>query len=146
MSEGLARFIRQYRLELNQKGIGAWTRLANEKNLYVLTGLLFFWLEHLRYPILGSDELTTFVLHGNDYTETLARLPLETAATLEYLLRCVTMLEPSSIYLEALLRRLSAALTQRTVFSTKDMVNYAGYHSVLPEKGKYMSSYTLICK
>jgi len=136
MSEGLARFIRQYRLELNQKGVGAWTRLGNEKNLYILTGLLFLWLEHLRHPLLGSDELTTVVLHSYDHLETLRRLPTETSNTLEYLFRCIATLEPTPLEMEIILRRLSASLTQRTVFSTKDMITHAGYHSIITEKGR----------
>ncbi len=59
MVEGLARYVRQYRMELNHKGVGAWIRLGNEKNLYVLTSLFLLWLEHLRVPLLGSEELTT---------------------------------------------------------------------------------------
>jgi hypothetical protein len=86
MVEGLAKYVRQYRLELNQKGVGTWIRLANEKNLYVLTCLMFLWLEHLRNPVLGSEELTNVVLHANDIPETLRRLPPESASTLDYIL------------------------------------------------------------
>jgi hypothetical protein len=135
MAEGLARYVRQYRLELNQKGLAAWNRLSNEKNLYVLSALLLLWLEHLRHPLLGSEELTNVVLRASDHRETLRRLPLETSKTLDYLLHFVANLEPEPLQLENILRRLSASLTLRTVFSTKDMTIHPGYHSINHEKG-----------
>ncbi len=45
-----------YRMELNFR-LSAWDRLETETNLFVLTGILLGWLEHLKSPIL--DQVPT---------------------------------------------------------------------------------------
>jgi len=134
--EGLARYVRQYRLELNHKGLGAWIRLSNEKNLYVLTALFYLWLEHLRVPLLGSEELTTVVLYASDPQTTLRKLPLEVAYTVDYTLHFVANLNPGEHELEGILRRIAAALTQRIVPSTQHVKVHLGFHTQNAEKGK----------
>lgn len=136
MAEGLARYVRQYRLELNHKGLGAWTRLANEKNLYVLTALFFYWLEHLRVPLFTSEELTTIVLHAPDPRTTLMKLPLEISATIDYILHFVGNLEPEKEALEGTLKRFAAAITHRVVPTVSDTIIYQGFHNYIPDKGK----------
>jgi hypothetical protein len=42
-----------YKMELNFR-LSAWDRLETETNLFVLTGLLLYWLEHLKSPILDQ--------------------------------------------------------------------------------------------
>ena len=134
MTEGLSRFVRQYRFELNQKGVGAWVRLSRETNLYVLTALFLLWLEHLRTPLLGSEELTTIVLQANDHQETLKRLPFEVSTTLDYVLHFMANLDPKDNELDVMLRRLSASLTMRIVPSTQDTQIYPGFHSINYER------------
>lgn len=136
MVEGLARYVRQYRLELNHKGAGAWIRLSNEKNLYVLTALFYLWLEHLRIPLLGSEELTIVVLQATDPQVTLKKLPFEVAITLDYVLHFFANLDPGVHELEAMMKRVAAALTHRTVPSTPNMKVYTGFHTQNPEKGE----------
>lgn len=136
MVEGLSRFVRQYRFELNQKGLGAWIRLSRERNLYVLTALLLLWLEHLRGPLLGSEELTTIVLHATNHQETLRRLPFEVATTLDYLLHFIANLDPTEHELQRMLRRLAASLTMRTVLGTNEMEIHQGFHTINYEKSK----------
>ena len=43
--------------------MSAWDRLDTESDLFVLTGLLLEWLEHLRSPALGKDGITYVVIH-----------------------------------------------------------------------------------
>ncbi|CAL8084162.1 unnamed protein product [Orchesella dallaii] len=136
MSEGLARYVRQYRLELNHKGLGAWSRLAKEKNLYVLTTLLYFWLEHLRVALFGSEELTTVVLHASDARATLRKLPLEISATVDYIFNFIANLEPEPDELEAILKRFAAAITHRIVPTVTETVIHQGFHTQIPDKGK----------
>jgi hypothetical protein len=134
--EGLARYVRQYRLELNQKGLGAWIRLAHEKNLYVLTALMYLWLEHLRVPLLGSEELTTVVLYASSPTTTLRKLPLEAAFTLDYTLAFIANLSVEGDELDGILRRLAAAFTHRIVPSSATIKVHLGFHTQNAEKGK----------
>jgi protein tyrosine phosphatase domain-containing protein 1 len=75
LSDGMRKYIRQYRVDLNHRD-SAWTKLQMEKNLYVLTGLLYDWLEHLRVPILGKDDLTYIVILGNQPAACLKKLDL----------------------------------------------------------------------
>lgn len=134
MVEGLARYVRQYRLELNHKGMGAWMRLSNEKNLYVLTALFLLWLEHLRVPLLGSEELTTVVLHA-DPSDALKRLPSEVALSIDYIIHFLANLDPEEGSVEAVLRRLAASFTHRIVPSTATIKVYLGFHTQSSEKG-----------
>lgn len=136
MAEGLARYVRQYRLELNHKGLGAWTRLANEKNLYVLSALLYYWLEHLRVPLFTSEELTTIVLHAADPRTTLMKLPSEISIVVDYILHFVANLEPEKDALEAMLKRLAASITHRIVPTVPETIVHPGFHTVIPDKGK----------
>lgn len=135
MAEGLARYVRQYRLELNHKGLGAWLRLANEKNLYVLTALLYYWLEHLRVPLFTSEELTTIVLHASDPRATLMKLPLEISSTVGYILHFVANLEPDTNALQAVLKRMAASITHRIVPTITETIIHQGFHTVIPDKG-----------
>ena len=43
--------------------MSAWDRLDTENDLFVLTGLLLEWLEHLKTPVLGKDGITYVVIH-----------------------------------------------------------------------------------
>lgn len=136
MAEGLARYVRQYRLELNHKGLGAWSRLTKEKNLYVLTSLVYYWLEHLRVPLLTSEELTTVVLHAADARATLRKLPLEVSTTVDYIFHFIANLEPADpLELEAVLKRFAAAITHRIVPTVNEITIHQGFHTTIPDKG-----------
>lgn len=75
LSDGTRKCIRQYRVDLNHRQ-SAWTRLQMDKNLYVLTGLLYDWLEHLRVPVLCRDDLSYIVILGNQPEACLKKLDL----------------------------------------------------------------------
>ncbi|ROT81137.1 Protein tyrosine phosphatase domain-containing protein 1 [Penaeus vannamei] len=107
--------LKNYRIELNVKQ-SAWERLNTETNLYLLTGLLFTWLEHLRTPVLGVDALSYIVLASSKPEVCLRKLDKEVRYTLEYLIRFVARLQPfTRVQQEAVLRRLIASLTQQAV-------------------------------
>jgi protein tyrosine phosphatase domain-containing protein 1 len=75
LEDGMRKYIRQYRVNLNHRQ-SAWTRLQMEKNLYVLTGLLYDWLEHLRVPVLSRDDLSYIVILGNQPEACLKKIDL----------------------------------------------------------------------
>jgi protein tyrosine phosphatase domain-containing protein 1 len=75
LSDGIRKYIRQYKVDLNHRQ-SAWTRLQVEKNLYVLTGLLYDWLEHLRVPVLSRDDLSYIVILGKHPEACLKKLDL----------------------------------------------------------------------
>jgi len=75
LSDGIRKYIKQYKVDLNHRQ-SAWTRLQVEKNLYVLTGLLYDWLEHLRLPVLSRDDLSYIVILGNNPEACLKKLDI----------------------------------------------------------------------
>jgi len=75
LSDGIRKHIKQYKVDLNHRQ-SAWTRLQVEKNLYVLTGLLYDWLEHLRLPVLSRDDLSYIVILGNNPEACLKKLDI----------------------------------------------------------------------
>ena len=75
LNDGIKKYIKQYKVDLNHRQ-SAWTRLQVERNLYVLTGLLYDWLEHLRVPVLSRDDLSYIVILGNHPEACLKKLDL----------------------------------------------------------------------
>ena len=54
--------------------MSAWDRLDTENDLFVLTGLLFEWLEHLRSPVIGKDAMTYAVIHCDDIEKAMSKV------------------------------------------------------------------------
>ena len=54
--------------------MSAWDRLDTENDLFVLTGLLFEWLEHLRTPVIGKDAMTYVVIHCDDIEKAMSKV------------------------------------------------------------------------
>ena len=57
--------------------MSAWDRLDTENDLFVLTGLLLEWLEHLKTPALGKDAITYVVIHCDDVELAMSKVCLE---------------------------------------------------------------------
>ena len=105
----------KYKSSLNYK-LSAWDRLDTETNVWVLTALLYEWLEHLRLPILDKDSITYLVIHCDNLEVALKKLPTHVAFILEYLVRFVARLKPlERSALQDVLRRLLAALTHQCI-------------------------------
>ena len=54
--------------------MSAWDRLDTESDLFVLSGLLFEWLEHLRTPVIGKDAMTYVVIHCDDIEKAMSKV------------------------------------------------------------------------
>ena len=54
--------------------MSAWDRLETENDLFVLTGLLLEWLEHLRAPALGKDAITYIVIHCDNVETAISKV------------------------------------------------------------------------
>ena len=61
--------------------MSAWDRLDTESDLFVLTGLLFEWLEHLRTPVIGKDAMTYVVIHCDDIEKAMSKVNIENQNT-----------------------------------------------------------------
>ncbi|GLH11664.1 Protein of unknown function [Gryllus bimaculatus] len=115
MGEGTKKYVRQLRVDLNHRQ-SAWGRLKIERNLYVLTNLLFEWLEHLKSPILDRDDLSYIVILGSQPETCLKKLDLITQYTLEYLLRFLARLQPiSNDTTEDIIKRFVCSLTHQSI-------------------------------
>lgn len=62
IDEQSKQIILQYEMEINSSQLG-WARLKSETNLTILTVLLFEWIENLKSPVLGKENLETIVVH-----------------------------------------------------------------------------------
>ncbi|KAK2917940.1 hypothetical protein Q8A73_004686 [Channa argus] len=98
--------------ELNSSDCG-WALLVTESDPHVLSCLLWTWLERLRDPVLGSEDVGSLSC-GANYRKPLNLLKKSQKHTIYCLLSCVsavTRLCPHKE--EAVLRRLIRALTRR---------------------------------
>ncbi len=110
-----SKLIRQYRTEMNFK-LSAWDRIETETNLFVLSALLFEWMEHLKAPILDKDGITYVVIYCDNIDQALKRLPNHVCFIVEYIARFVARLQPlRPKQTEALLLRMIASLTHQGI-------------------------------
>ena len=90
--------------------------LAREDQPEVLSATLWHWLDRLKQPVLTHSELGHIVAMPDRPDACLSRFDKGVRYTLEYLLRFVQRLRPSTPnQLDLLLRRLAGSLTQQAV-------------------------------
>ena len=112
------KLVDDYKMKLNQ-GPQAYKELEEETNPVVLACLLWSWLDHLKEPVLTSQDL--FVLLNNKPTTGLLRLEQGTRSLLYYLLNFVSKLFPLPEEIEYhLILRLLSSLTYVNMFSQFD--------------------------
>ncbi len=88
--------------------------MDTETNLFVLTALLFEWMEHLKAPLLDNDSITYVVIYCDNIDSALKRLNNGVCYVVEYLARFVARLQPlSREKSENLMLRIIAALTHQ---------------------------------
>ncbi|XP_031336868.1 protein tyrosine phosphatase domain-containing protein 1-like isoform X2 [Photinus pyralis] len=110
-----AQTILEYENTINASQFG-WKLLKNETNIAMLASLLYDWLETLRSPVLGTDDLEVIVINYKLTEQCLAKFDLEEACLIEYLINFIAKLGPMSDKDEEnVLLRMLAALTQQTV-------------------------------
>ncbi|XP_020707789.2 protein tyrosine phosphatase domain-containing protein 1-like isoform X3 [Athalia rosae] len=114
--------VREYQIDLNNRQT-AWQRLELETDLHVLSALLYNWLENLKYPVLGTDDLSMIVVWGNNIEKCFEKLEICDCYLIEYLLRFVSRLRPLSRDGQTLLiKRLMAALTQQSIWINQGLL------------------------
>lgn len=99
----------KFQVDLNNK-ISTWQRLELETDIYILSGLLYEWLEGLKYPILDVESLSQIVIRDTHPKQCLQKLQAYDRYLLEYLLRFVSRLRPLTI-----IKRIIAAITHQSV-------------------------------
>ncbi|KAK4871643.1 hypothetical protein RN001_015767 [Aquatica leii] len=111
----LAQAILQYEQDINTSQYG-WARIKTETDVTLLSCLFFDWLECLKSPIFGQDNLEIIVIHYSNVKHCLSKFDMEEACLVEYLLNFISNLTLSSTgEIDNVLMRFIAALTQQTV-------------------------------
>ncbi|XP_017766528.1 PREDICTED: protein tyrosine phosphatase domain-containing protein 1-like [Eufriesea mexicana] len=105
-----------FQMDLNHRST-AWQRLKMETDLDILSGLLFEWLETLKYPLLDVDSLSYIVAWSSKPQRCLEKLPSCSRYLLEYLLRFISRLRPMTPESQSLItKRFMATLTQQSIW------------------------------
>lgn len=63
LEESTKKYIRQFEIDFNCSQT-SWARLKTEKNLLVLSALLYDWLESLKYPVVNREDLSNIVIYN----------------------------------------------------------------------------------
>ncbi|XP_067915761.1 protein tyrosine phosphatase domain-containing protein 1 [Heterodontus francisci] len=100
-----------WQVELNENE-GAWGRLAAEKDSRILSTLMWNWLEHLKEPVLRSEDVVT-LLSKPTAKGNLWDLEKCQEETINCILDCISKLTglPSALE-DSIIHRLIRALTQ----------------------------------
>ncbi|XP_042143536.1 protein tyrosine phosphatase domain-containing protein 1 [Ixodes scapularis] len=107
--------LRRFQRELNSRG-PAWDMLNVEQDPALLAGLLWFWLDKLKEPVLSTHHLTAVVIQPDNPVAVLLKLDRGARFTTEYLVRFVSRLQlPSSQERRSVLRRLTSALCHQAL-------------------------------
>ncbi|XP_066582809.1 protein tyrosine phosphatase domain-containing protein 1-like isoform X2 [Prorops nasuta] len=115
LTEFTKKRLHSYQVDLNTRS-SAWRRLELETDLNILSGLLYEWLETLKYPVLAVDSLSYIVVWSSKPHLCLEKLDVYKRYLVEYLLRFVCRLRPMTTESQSLIiKRLMAALTQQAV-------------------------------
>ncbi|XP_078409258.1 protein tyrosine phosphatase domain-containing protein 1 isoform X1 [Cetorhinus maximus] len=103
--------VRLWKVELNENE-GAWGRLATEEDPRILSTLMWSWLEHLKEPVLRSEDVMTLlskpIVKGAPWNLEKCR-----EETISCILDCISKLTgmPSALE-DSIIHRLIRALTQ----------------------------------
>lgn len=57
------KYLKQFEMDFNSSQT-TWARLKTEKNLNILSGLLYDWLESLKNPIVNREDLSNIVIYN----------------------------------------------------------------------------------
>nr|XP_037273148.1 protein tyrosine phosphatase domain-containing protein 1-like [Rhipicephalus microplus] len=107
--------LRKYQRELNTRG-AAWDKVSIEEDPVILSGLLWYWLDELREPVLSKRDLTVVVVRPTNPVAVLQKLNKATRFTTEYLVRFVARLNlPTLAERRNVIRRLTSALCHQTL-------------------------------
>ncbi|KAL1440255.1 hypothetical protein MTO96_009559 [Rhipicephalus appendiculatus] len=107
--------LRKYQRELNTRG-AAWDKVNVEEDPVILAGLLWYWLDELKEPVLNKQDLTAVVVRPTNPVGVLQKLNKATRFTTEYLVRFVARLNlPTLVERRNVIRRLTSALCHQTL-------------------------------
>ncbi|CAG6021640.1 unnamed protein product [Menidia menidia] len=119
-----------WQTELNQGG--AWERLCMERDPFILTGLMWAWLEQLKEPVISVQDaqaLSPYETDAKTVLDTLGQAPKE---TLSCILNCMAKMATISKEVEdAFLHRTIKAFTWMDISSEDGSKVYESMSTVL---------------
>ncbi|XP_072181798.1 protein tyrosine phosphatase domain-containing protein 1-like [Diadema setosum] len=103
---------------LNQSE-SAWKIIATEEDPFVISALMWSWLEQLKEPLLKEEDMETLMEHDSDILKALTQLDKNQRFTAECILKTIAGLRPLPSHTNArLVQRFIAAATQRQAASS----------------------------
>ncbi|KAL4655877.1 protein tyrosine phosphatase domain-containing protein 1-like [Arapaima gigas] len=125
----------KWQLELNSRE-GAWDRICNERDPFVLSGLLWSWLEQLKEPVLSKEDVLELnkarTMGTQDPQHVLSCLDKGPRQTLLCVLDCVAHVPHIPQELEdAFLQRAIKAFTKIQLDSEEGAATYKSLQAVL---------------
>ncbi|KAG6449321.1 hypothetical protein O3G_MSEX005974 [Manduca sexta] len=115
LPEERQKYLKQFRNDLNQRR-DAMTKIDEEEDPVILTGLLCEWFENLKQPVLDKEDLSIIVGRAYNVESCILGLQMEDIMLLEYLLHFVIRLRPLAANKKVdIIKRLLASLTHQAV-------------------------------
>ncbi|XP_075689971.1 protein tyrosine phosphatase domain-containing protein 1 isoform X2 [Rhinoderma darwinii] len=110
-AEEIAEKIIMWQKELNSRE-SSWDRICAERNPFVLSNLMWSWIEQLKEPAITKDGVHLLASYGSDPDSALYLLEKGQHQTILCILQCVSNLQPLPSDVEdAILTRMIIALT-----------------------------------
>ncbi|KAM3914692.1 protein tyrosine phosphatase domain-containing protein 1 [Leptodactylus fuscus] len=110
-AEEIAEKVITWQKELNSRE-AAWDRICAERNPFVLTNLMWSWIEQLKEPVITKKGIHLLASYGSDPDSALYLLEKGQHQTILRILQCVSNLRPLPSDIEdAILTRMVIAFT-----------------------------------
>ncbi|MBN3297749.1 PTPC1 protein, partial [Amia calva] len=118
-----------WQIELNSRE-GAWERICTERDPFVLSGLMWSWLEQLKEPIITKDDVRTLAKKSSDPHTALYSLDKGPQQTLVCIVDCIARVqtipeEVEEAFLERCIKAFSKVGVKQGTF--KHTLNFRFY-------------------
>ncbi|XP_053153303.1 protein tyrosine phosphatase domain-containing protein 1 isoform X2 [Hemicordylus capensis] len=94
--------VETWQKELNSQN-GTWDKICTERDPFILSSLMWSWIEQLKEPLLTKDDIDVIAKNSTDSLEALRLLDKEKYHTILCILSCVVNLQTIPEYVEKLL-------------------------------------------
>ncbi|XP_034962187.2 protein tyrosine phosphatase domain-containing protein 1 isoform X4 [Zootoca vivipara] len=101
-AEEIEQKVEMWQKELNSQN-GAWDRICGETDPFILSSLMWSWIEQLKEPLLTKNDVDVLAKNNVDPQEALKLLDKGKYHTILCILNCVVQLETIPTYVEDLL-------------------------------------------
>ncbi|XP_041128867.1 protein tyrosine phosphatase domain-containing protein 1-like isoform X3 [Polyodon spathula] len=117
--------------ELNSRE-GAWDRISTERDPFVLSGLMWSWLEQLKEPVITKQDIQILVQKCDNLDEAIYTLEKGPQQTIVSIVDCVAHLHsiPEDVD-EAFLARITKAFTKITFDAADGPMVYSTLKAIL---------------